>query len=223
MPHRQLHLDLPAGLWPLNWPMGLTMLRLLLLPVFVYLLLLDAGPTDTDRPHRWWALGVFAVMALTDKLDGYLARRLGQASHLGAMLDPVADKLLLMISLILLASERVAPPGFAIPLWVVGVVYAKDLLIVVGTLYVLARVRGIHVHARWLGKIGTAVQLVLVLWTLLAPDVARMPGERAAHGLHDALWVAVVAVSVASCVDYGIVARKVLKTGEPQRHRGTES
>jgi CDP-diacylglycerol--glycerol-3-phosphate 3-phosphatidyltransferase len=213
MPHRQLHLDLPAGLWPLNWPMGLTMLRLLLLPVFLYLLLLDAGPADTDRPHRWWALGVFAAMALTDKLDGYLARRLGQASHLGAMLDPIADKLLLMISLILLSSDRVAPPGYAIPLWVVAAVYAKDLLIVIGTLYVLSRVRDVHIKARWLGKISTALQLVLVLWTLLAPDLHPVLGGHAPKVLHDALGAAVAVVAVASAVDYAALARRLLRSG----------
>ena len=193
--------------------MGLTMLRLLLLPVFVYLLLLDAGAPEADRPHRWWALGVFAVMALTDKLDGYLARRLGQASHLGAMLDPIADKLLLMISLILLSSERVAPAGYAIPLWVVGAVYVKDLLIVIGTLYVLSRVRDVHVQARWLGKISTALQLVLVLWTLLAPDLHPVPGRHVAKVLHHALGISVAIVAIASCVDYARVARKLLRTG----------
>src|SRR5688572_23603776 len=220
MPHRgrSLHLHAPAGLWPLNWPMGLTMLRLLLLPVFLWLLLLDAGVPDAERPHRWWALGVFAVMALTDKLDGYLARRLNQASQLGAMLDPIADKLLLMISLILLSSARVAPPGFEIPIWVVAAVYAKDLLIVVGTLFVLSRVRDVHVSARMLGKVGTALQLVLVLWTLLAPDLVPLPvvGGRVPGVLHDVLGVGVVVVSLASCVDYAQVGRKLLGRSEAQ-------
>ena len=204
--------------------MGLTMLRLVLLPVFLYLLLLDAGPSDAERPHRWWALGVFAVMALTDKLDGYLARRLNQASQLGAMLDPIADKLLLMISLILLSSARVAPPGFEIPIWVVAAVYAKDLLIVVGTLFVLSRMPDVHVSARMLGKVGTALQLVLVLWTLLAPDLVNLPilGGRTPTVLHDVLGVAVAVVSLASCVDYALVGRRLLKRREPQRHRGTE-
>lgn len=190
--------------------MGLTMLRLLLLPVFLWLLLIDAGVPGEPRPHRWWALAVFGLMALTDKLDGYFARRLNQASQLGALLDPIADKLLLMISLILLSSPRVAPPGYAIPIAVVGVVYAKDFLIVVGTLFVLARARGIRVQARWLGKVGTALQLVLVLFTLLAPDVDALVGGRVAPAVHQALGVAVVIVSVASCVDYAMVARRLV-------------
>src|SRR4051794_41724611 len=79
VPHRH-QLDIPSvpGLWPLTWPMGLTMLRLLLLPVFLWLILATARPGPGPRRLRWVAVGVFAVMALTDKLDGYLARRLNQ-------------------------------------------------------------------------------------------------------------------------------------------------
>jgi cardiolipin synthase len=191
--------------------MGLTMLRLLLLPVFLWLLLRDAGLPDEPRPNRRWAVAVFALMALTDKLDGYLARRLGQASQLGAILDPVADKLLLMISLILLSSERIAPSGYAIPLWVVGAVYLKDLLIVFGTLFVLARVRGVHVQARMLGKIGTALQLCLVLLTLLAPDLAGLlPGRVTPLTLH---WtgVGVAVVAAASVVDYVMAGGRMVR------------
>jgi CDP-diacylglycerol--glycerol-3-phosphate 3-phosphatidyltransferase len=193
--------------------MGLTMLRLLLLPVFLWLLLLDAGPPGEPRPHRRWAVAVFAVMALTDKLDGYLARRLRQASQLGAILDPVADKLLLMISLILLASDRIAPPGYAIPLWVVGAVYLKDLLIVVGTLFVLARVRGVRVQARVLGKVGTALQLVLVLVTLVAPDLSHVMGGdgRVMPAILTSVYVATAVVSLASAVDYIMVGRRLLR------------
>ena len=84
------------GLWPPTWPMGLTMLRLLLLPVFLCVLLPDAGRAGPNR--RRWAVAIFAVMAVTDKLDGYLARRLNQTSKLGAILDPIADKLLVACS-----------------------------------------------------------------------------------------------------------------------------
>src|SRR5438270_10018285 len=95
MSHKPFEIHAPKGLWPLTWPMGLTLLRLLLLPVFLWVLLYDAGPASGPRPHRWWVVATFAVMAATDKLDGYLARRLGQTSTLGAILDPLADKLLI--------------------------------------------------------------------------------------------------------------------------------
>ena len=210
MPHRQLHLRAPAGLWPLNWPMGLTVLRLLLLPVFLWVLLLDAGDPAGARPHRWWALGVFAVMAATDKLDGYLARRLRQTTQLGAILDPIADKLLVMSSLILLSFDWVASPGFAIPLWVVGVVYFKDVFIVVGTILLLSRLRDIKVHARPLGKVATASQLVLVLLTLAAPDLDGLLAGSARTVL-GWLAVAVAVVSLASCVDYAWLGSQIVR------------
>src|SRR5438270_7628037 len=131
MSHKPFEIHAPKGLWPLTWPMGLTMLRMLLLPVFLWVLLADAGAAHGARPHRWWAMGIFAVMAITDKLDGYLARRLGQTSHLGTILDPVADKLLISCSTILLSFEWVASPGYRIPIFVVVAIYAKDLVVAV--------------------------------------------------------------------------------------------
>src|ERR1041385_2919869 len=101
---RQLSLQTVPGLWPPSWPMGLTMLRLLLLPVFLYLLLFE--PNKPAHAHRWWAVGVFAIMAATDKLDGYLARKLNQTSKIGTILDPVADKLLVASSVVLRSEEH---------------------------------------------------------------------------------------------------------------------
>src|SRR5439155_6960004 len=132
MPHKPFQLHAPEGLWPLTWPMGLTMLRLLLLPVFLWIMLIDAGPVMAERPHRWWAMGIFAVMAITDKLDGYLARRLNQTSHLGTMLDPIADKLLIACATILLSFDWVASWDYRIPLAVVAAVYGKDVIVAVG-------------------------------------------------------------------------------------------
>ena len=103
--------------------MGLTMLRLLLLPVFLWLIL-DA-PHHPARMHteRWAALAIFAVMAVTDKLDGYLARRLNQVSKIGTLLDPLADKLLVACSVILLSFDWVADGRLSIPLPVVLSIY----------------------------------------------------------------------------------------------------
>src|SRR5262245_24354338 len=97
--------------------MGLTMLRLMLLPVFLFILLHGANPKVPVNPQRlrWLAIGVFGIMAITDKLDGYLARRLNQTSKIGTILDPIADKLLIACSVILLSFDWVAPQGYAIP------------------------------------------------------------------------------------------------------------
>jgi CDP-diacylglycerol--glycerol-3-phosphate 3-phosphatidyltransferase len=228
-PQHQLQVSSTPGLWPPTWPMGLTMLRLLLLPVFLYLLLLDAGPDVGGRvnPHRWWAMGVFALMALTDKLDGYLARRLNQTSKLGTVLDPVADKLLIASSVVLLSFDWAAGASYRIPLPVVIAVYGKDVVVVLGTVGLLALVGRVSVTPRWLGKAGTFFQLLLVMLTLVAPDLDRLwPGS--GRGVLRALWWTVGAVSVASAVDYVLVgvrqlreARTEVRGAEEERHEGT--
>src|SRR5215207_8560335 len=101
-----------------NW---LTVVRILLVPVFVTLLVYrKPGP----------AVLVFAAAALTDLLDGWVARRQGLQSRLGAFLDPLADKLLLTASFIMLTMLRV------IPFWITAVVLSRDAFLALGTLVV---------------------------------------------------------------------------------------
>lgn len=173
---RSIHLS-SQGIGPMTWPMGLTFLRIFLLPLFLYLLLADVPLDEGSHATRHLALGVFAVMAITDKLDGYLARKLNQASKLGALLDPVADKLLVAASIVLLSFPAVAGTGYAIAKFVVIMVYAKDVLLAFGTLLVLARRGSVHIRARLSGKASTVIQLALVMATLVAVDVDRwQPG-----------------------------------------------
>jgi CDP-diacylglycerol--glycerol-3-phosphate 3-phosphatidyltransferase len=183
--------------------MGLTMARLFLLPVFLYVLLADSGPPigNAPRPARWWAVGIFAVMAATDKLDGYLARRLGQSTHLGTILDPLADKLLIVCSTILLSFEWVASPGYKIPKPVVAAIYGKDVIVAVGALALLALAGKVSVRPRLLGKLSTGLQLALVMATLIGPDLDRTHAGLAG-GMLRILWWSVSVVALAACVDY---------------------
>src|SRR5258707_4223505 len=101
-----------------NW---LTVLRILLIPVFVSLLVYrKPGP----------ALVVFVAAALTDLLDGYVARRHGLSSRLGAFLDPMADKLLLVLSFVTLTWLK------ALPFWIAAVVISRDLILMVCALVI---------------------------------------------------------------------------------------
>jgi CDP-diacylglycerol--glycerol-3-phosphate 3-phosphatidyltransferase len=199
MPQRQLHLYEKTGLWPPTWPMGLTMLRLLLLPGFLWAILIDAN--QAAKPHRWVAFAIFAAMAITDKLDGYLARKLNQTSKAGALLDPVADKLLIACSVILLSFDWIAPAGFAIPAWVVVAIYGKDVLIAIGAIVLLSLVGSLHIHPRPLGKISTVLQLSMVLAVLLAPNPAAgwAAGWKAFVRV---LWWSIGVVAALACIDY---------------------
>jgi len=202
MPGKAFHIQAPRGLWPLTWPMGLTMLRLLLLPVFLWILVLDAGPAHVlPHPHRWVAIAIFAVMAITDKLDGYLARRLNQTTALGTILDPIADKLLIACATILLTFPWVASERDRIPAIVVACIYAKDLLVAVAAVILVALIGKITIRPRAPGRISTVFQLSLVMATIIAPDLNRLwPPLRT--GLLDFLWWAIPAICIISCADY---------------------
>jgi len=179
--------------------MGLTMLRLLLLPLFLWALVADGN--RPDRPYRWLALVVFGVMAVTDKLDGYLARRLNQTSRLGALLDPVADKLLIACSVIILSFDWIAPAGFAIPGWVVVAIYGKDLVTAIGALVLLQLAGKVTISPRPLGRASTVLQLSLVVAVLLAPA----PTAGWAAGWKQfvvVLWWAIAVLAAMSCADY---------------------
>lgn len=201
--------------------MGLTMLRLLLLPVFLWVMLLDAGresgsPPRHENRFRWLALGIFAVMAATDKLDGYLARRLNQTSKIGTILDPVADKLLIASSVVLLSFGWVAGAPYRIPLPVVAAVYGKDLIVALGFILLSALVGPVTVKPRWLGKAGTFFQLLLVILTLMAPDLDALKSGSAGWVL-GGLWWVVAAVSIAASIDYFILGLGLLRAGRPNK------
>ena len=145
-----------------NW---LTVLRILLIPVFVSLLVYkQRGP----------ALAVFLVAAFTDLLDGYVARQRGSQSRLGAFLDPMADKLLLVSSFVTLTWLRV------LPFWIAAVVISRDLILLVGALAIHMAGGRITPRPTVAGKLATFFQVLTVLIGLLAPfyslrAVARVP------------------------------------------------
>src|SRR5688572_20052426 len=139
-----------------NW---LTVLRILLIPVFVTLLVYQ-------RPGG--ALVVFALAAFTDLLDGYVARQRGSQSRLGAFLDPMADKMLLISSFVTLTWLK------ALPFWIAAVVISRDVILVVGALLIHMVGGRIHPRPTWAGKAATFFQIATVLLGLTA-RYFRMP------------------------------------------------
>jgi cardiolipin synthase len=134
-----------------NW---LTVLRILLIPVFITLLVYkQRGP----------ALAVFLAAALTDLLDGYVARHRGSQSRLGAFLDPMADKLLLMSSFVTLTWLRV------LPFWISAVVISRDLILVIGALAIHMAGGRITPRPTRAGKLATFFQVVTVFFGVVTP------------------------------------------------------
>jgi len=145
--------SLSKGESSLNLPNAITILRILLIPVFVWLYL---EPT----PERaLWAGLVFGAAAFTDFLDGYLARRSGQITNLGKLLDPVADKLLVASGLILLVQVQ------QIPVWLAIVMIAREL-IVTGARAVAAK-EGFIVPADSMGKYKVVGQIGGILCLII--------------------------------------------------------
>ncbi len=144
-------------------PNLLTVFRMVLVPVFVSLLFYQ---------RFGMALGVFILAGITDGLDGLLARRFDQKSQLGTILDPIADKLLLVTSFIVLSLPSISPqprPGhFPVPFWVTAAVLSRDIFIVVGAaaINIVTGYRGFR--PSWLGKLSTTVQILAIIAILVA-------------------------------------------------------
>jgi len=192
----------------LSWPNRLTMLRIILIGPFVVSLL--NLQSSTWHGARHCALSIFAAMAFSDLLDGYLARRFNQESPLGRFLDPLADKLLITCAMVLLGLESTAVPTFRIPSWVVVAAIGKDLFVVVGFLLVFIVTGRVLIRPGWLGKLCTDAQMVLVVGVLLGPDLELLGkiGSIFIRTLVPILWVACSALAVFTCWQYFRVGMK---------------
>jgi CDP-diacylglycerol--glycerol-3-phosphate 3-phosphatidyltransferase len=142
----------------------ITILRMLLIPFFVVEILYY---TKTGyEVYRLLGLLSFAVAAICDGVDGYIARRYNQRSELGAILDPLADKLLLVSGVILFSFNH-EPYLDSIPFWLTGMIIGRDFLLVLG-LGVIHLIFGkIKVRPRFIGKMATVFQMICILWILL--------------------------------------------------------
>ena len=132
-------------MFPLNLPNVLTLLRILAVPVIVVALLEETPNGDAI------AAGVFALAAITDGLDGYIARRRKDVTTFGKLMDPLADKLLIVAALVSLVSlDRLAA-------WIAMVIIARELAVT--GLRAVAAEQGVVISASWLGKVKTALQV----------------------------------------------------------------
>jgi len=172
-------------------PNQLTFLRLAFLPLFLISVYYD---------HYDWALGILCAAALSDALDGLLARRLNQKTALGAYLDPIADKLLLSSSFFVLALKG------KVSWWVTILVLSRDVLMLATALVILLVVGYRPLPPTFYGKLCTVVQIVFVFTVVL---LAVFPGE-ALELLRRYLVYATVGLTVFSGLHYSfVVARRL--------------
>src|SRR6185369_15263740 len=144
-----------------------TILRILLIPFFV-----GATIYYVRIGNEWFrlvAILCFAVAAICDGVDGYIARRYTQVSELGKILDPLADKLLLVSGIVLLSFDN-APYFQRIPFWLTLTIIGRDVLILVGVTVIHFTVGKVTVRPRLTGKVATVFQMITVSWILLRWD-----------------------------------------------------
>jgi CDP-diacylglycerol--glycerol-3-phosphate 3-phosphatidyltransferase len=183
----------------LNLPNVLTVLRILLVPVLVAALLAEAGSGDL------LAAIVFAVASLTDALDGWIARRRRSVSTFGKLMDPLADKLLVVAALVsLVAQDRLSA-------WVAMVIIAREFAVT--GLRQLAMEHGEVIPASGWGKLKTTAQIAMVL-VLIAVDERTTPV--------DLLVAVTVLITVASGVDYFFNFRSLLRARTAAREPASE-
>jgi len=164
----------------LSWASRITILRILLIIPFVSFMLKINDPAlslNARNAMRYVSIIIFLVMAVSDGIDGYLARRKKQITKLGAFLDPIADKLLMTCACLLLASQRGHVENFLLPPTVVVLIIGKDLFLLIGFAIVYLITSRIHIVPVFIGKLATALQLSMVAGILIAPEVSGvLPG-----------------------------------------------
>lgn len=150
-----------------------TIFRILLVAPFVMCLLKASDPVYSST-MRWAAVGIFFVMAVSDALDGYLARSRNQATSLGAFLDPLADKLMITCASIILAMPASAVAGFRLPPSVVVLIVGKDILLLMGFAVTYFLTEKVHIRPILAGKLCTFFQICMVLAILLGPELTKI-------------------------------------------------
>ena len=197
---------MPADAGWLTWPNGVTLIRLAFLPVFFWLLF--------DTNHRAVAAWLLAVLGATDWVDGFLARRLHQVSNVGKILDPTADRLLVIGGVI-----GVAAAG-GVPWWLAGATLARE--IVVSTLtVVLAALGAARIDVLWWGKVSTFALMGAFPLFLLTTNAHHAALQLWQRDVRVGCWVVGLAgLGLAWAVLLGYVgpARRALRTGRQGRH-----
>ena len=145
----------------------ITITRILMIPLFVMMAIYYGRGVSKGHPQEWQHVATvlfFLIAAASDGIDGYIARHYNQKSQLGVVLDPIADKGLLLAAIITLSFSNWT---YEFPLWFPVLVITRDAVIVIGTLVLHFLVGKLQVKPSWLGKTATAFQMIAISCVLL--------------------------------------------------------
>ncbi|MCR4937718.1 MAG: CDP-diacylglycerol--glycerol-3-phosphate 3-phosphatidyltransferase [Lachnospiraceae bacterium] len=175
----------------MNLPNKLTLLRVLLIPFFIFFLMTDY----IGAVSKWIALGIFCAASLTDFFDGYIARKYNLVTNFGKFMDPLADKLLVCSAIICFTAMG------RMPAWIVIVIVAREFII--SGFRLIAAEQGIVIAASMWGKFKTATQMIMIIVFIMDIQLLYIPGQ--------VLMYAALALTVISLVDYIAKNRNVMK------------
>jgi cardiolipin synthase len=173
----------------MNLANKITILRVLLIPFFISCILYS----------KWQAaLIIFIIAAASDGLDGYLARTLKQRTELGKVLDPIADKILILSAFIAFSVVNGLPAHIKLPYYVPLIIISRDAIIVLGVLLIYFMKGKIEIKPTAIGKMTTFFQMITVVSILLKLPVSNI------------LWNVAIAFTVYSGIDYIIKGSRLL-------------
>ena len=167
----------------------ITVIRILMIPVFVTMAIYYGESIHRGAPHEWMrftAIAIFLMAAVSDGLDGYVARRYNQRSSLGVILDPLADKGLLLSGIITLSISNwsdIDPDYGRFPAWFPVLVISRDVVILVGAIILYLLNGKVQVKPNWTGKVATVLQMVAIGWVMLQLRFVPLPYVVTAAGV----------------------------------------
>lgn len=175
----------------MNLPNKLTVLRVIMIPFFVFFMLTDyAGESS-----KWIALAIFIVASLTDLLDGKIARKYNLVTNFGKFMDPLADKLLVVAALICLVEKG------QLAAWIVIIITSREFII--SGFRLIASDNGVVLAASYWGKFKTTFQMIMVC--LMIADLTQL-----SLVTEIVMWIA-VALTIISLLDYIVKNKHVMK------------
>jgi CDP-diacylglycerol---glycerol-3-phosphate 3-phosphatidyltransferase len=179
----------------MNLANKLTIMRIFLIPIFLIFIAVNSIPYG-----KLIATAVFVIAALTDKLDGYIARSRNQITRFGKFMDPLADKLLVTAALISLVEFQL------IPTWVAMIIIAREFAVT--GLRTLAAAEGMVIAASWWGKIKTVIQIIAIIFALVNLNYNSLYLAEATKII---MYLAII-ITLVSGFDYFIKNKDVIQT-----------
>ncbi len=171
----------------MNFANKVSIFRIITIPFFLSIVLYYSPQRDF---LRFVALGVFLLAALSDFIDGYIARVKGQKTKFGSIIDPLADKLLLITSFICLYTKNNIHPEALLPLWVILTIISRDVIILLGAIIIYLLKQDLNINPSAFGKFTTFSQMGTIIAFLLRLDFVNI------------IWNIAVVFTIISGIDY---------------------